>query len=226
MMKKAIWIGLALSVLGLVAASTARADDRDKKTVLTFTQPVEIPGRVLPAGTYMFKMLDSWTDRHVVQIFNEDGSTVIASVLTVPNYRRQSTNETVIRFREMPAGTPEAIRAWFYPGSTIGEEFVYSKVRAAQLAKLANAPVPASVIEVTNVAELKTAPLVVAITPEAKEVVLVIPPPVAVQPVAAERTELPKTASTLPLVLLAGFAAIGLAFGLLAFGKRTSTPAL
>jgi len=64
---KAIWIGLALSLVGLVSASSARADDLDKKTVLTFSQPVEIPGVVLPAGTYTFKLANAF-DRHIVQI--------------------------------------------------------------------------------------------------------------------------------------------------------------
>src|SRR5205814_9043576 len=125
MVKKAIWIGLTLSLLGFVSSSDVRADEPDKKTVLTFRQPVEIPGHVLPAGTYAFRVADSMSDRHIVQIFNADESQIIATVMAVPDTRLTSTDKTVIKFGEVPAGSPEAIRAWFYPGNTVGEAFVY-----------------------------------------------------------------------------------------------------
>jgi hypothetical protein len=235
-MKNAIRIGLTLSLLGLVSASTARADEWDKKTVLTFSQPVEIPGHVLPAGTYVFKVADSTSDRHVVQVFTADGSQIIATVMAIPNYRLTSTSGTVIRFREMPAGSPEAIRAWFYPGNTAGQEFVYPKRRAAQLAKATNAVVPAVAIDGDDVDALKAAPIV-AITPEEKE----IPVSAAIQTtptetVASSETtpqnsssmaerRLPKTAGTLPLVALLGFGSVVIAFGLMAFGKRSAVSA-
>ena len=102
--------------------SNAKADDWNNKTVMTFSGPVEIPGvhqqgwGVLPAGTDVFKLLDSNSDRHIVQIFSQDEKTVIATILAVPNYRIKATDKTVISFSERPAGEPEALRAWFYPG--------------------------------------------------------------------------------------------------------------
>jgi VWFA-related protein len=115
MIKKALWIGIALTVVGLVAAPGARADDWNKETKITFSQPVDVAGHLLPAGTYVFKMADA-SDRHIVQIFSADGQTIIATVMTIPDYRLTATDETVIRFSEVPAGSPEAVRAWFYPG--------------------------------------------------------------------------------------------------------------
>ena len=168
MMKKFVWIGLTMSLVGFAAASIARADEWDKKTVLTFSQPVEIPGQVLPAGTYMFRLADSTGDRHIVQILNADGSQMIATVMAIPDYRLTSTDQTVIKFNEVPAGAPEAIRAWFYPGNRIGQEFVYPKSRAAQLAKASHAVVPAIAADVTSPDALKTAPIV-AVTPEQQE---------------------------------------------------------
>jgi hypothetical protein len=231
MFKKALWIGLTLSVLGLVTVSSARADEWDKKTILTFSQPFEIPGHVLPAGTYMFKLNDTMSDRHVVQVFNADGSKIFATILAIPNYRLKVTDGTTIRFREMPAGQPEAIRAWFYPGRSVGEEFVYSKHRAKLLAKASKASVPAHAIvaeEAVTVEELKAAPIV-DVTPEEKEepvATVVRTKPVestaTTSAPAAEPAELPKTASTLPLIMLLGFASVGLALGLMAFGKRSS----
>jgi len=96
---------------------------------------------VLPAGTYVFKILDSQSDRHIVQIFNQDESQILATILAIPNYRLKVTDKTVITFRERPAGEPEALRAWFYPGRNFGEEFVYPKARAVELAKETNTAV-------------------------------------------------------------------------------------
>ena len=122
-------------------APAAIADDWNRKTVVTFSGPVEIPGvhltgwSVLPAGTYVFKILDSQSDRHIVQIFSKDETKVLATILAIPNYRLQATDKTVITFRERPSGEPEALRAWFYPGRNWGEEFVYPKAKAIALAR-------------------------------------------------------------------------------------------
>ena len=130
-----------LALIGAISTPTARADEWNKKTVITFSGPVEIPGvhltgwGVLPAGTYVFKLLDSQSDRHIVQIFNKDETKVLATILAIPNYRLKATDKTVITFRERPAGEPEALRAWFYPGRNYGDEFVYPKAKAVELAK-------------------------------------------------------------------------------------------
>src|SRR5206468_7890456 len=133
MMKKVIWVGLSLSLLVFVSASALKADEWDKLTYLTFSQPVEIPGHVLPAGMYTFQLADSLSDRHIVQVFNGKRGRIIATVMTIPKYRLTATDKNVVTFYEVPRGSPPAIRAWFYPGRTIGDEFVYPKERAAQL---------------------------------------------------------------------------------------------
>src|SRR5438067_10392646 len=142
--------GTMLFGMGLMAAvfaPSASADDWNRKTTVTFSAPVEIPGvhlkgwGVLPAGTYVFKILDSQSDRHIVQIFNQDETTIYATILAIPNYRLKATDKTVITFRERAAGEPEALRAWFYPGRNWGEEFVYPKAKAMELAKSTNVPV-------------------------------------------------------------------------------------
>jgi hypothetical protein len=149
--------------------SPAGADEWDKKTILTFSQRFEIPGHVLPAGTYMFKLADTLSDRHIVQVFSADGKTIIATVMTIPDYRLKTTSDTVVRFNEVPRGAPDAIRAWFYPGNSVGQEFVYPKSRAAQLARTTKVVVPAvAVADVADVNALKAAPIV-GITPDEKE---------------------------------------------------------
>jgi hypothetical protein len=89
----------------------------------------------------VFKILDSQSDRHIVQIFNKDETMIYATILAIPNYRLKATDKTVITFTERPAGEPEALRAWFYPGRNWGEEFVYPKAQAIALAKATNTPV-------------------------------------------------------------------------------------
>ena len=232
MIKKTLWIGIALTVFGLVSSRSARADEWNRSTKITFSHPVDVAGHVLVAGTYLFKIADV-NDRHIVQISSADGKTIIATVMTIPDYRLTPTNDTVIKFREVPAGSPEAVRAWFYPGRTLGEEFVYPKQRAIELAKASNVPVPALAVDAVDVAALKTAPIV-AVTPDEKEVpvtAVIQTTPVAVATVARnenavasnEPAQLPKTASTLPLFIALGIAAVGLAFGLRAFAKRPVT---
>lgn len=226
---KSILVVGALSILGATAVSTVRADEWSKKTIMTFSQPVEIPGQVLPAGTYTFKLLDSPSDRHVVQIFDADGMHIIATVLAINNYRLRPTGETVVKFSERAGDAPDALKAWFYPGDNFGQEFVYPKPRAIELAVAVKEPIPALPADSTD---LSTAPIV-AITPEDKEVPVTeaiettapaaettVPAPVAetVTPAPVmEEKELPETASTLPLIALLGFASLGLALGVKRF---------
>lgn len=214
-----------LAVFALVFPHRATADEWNKKTVVTFSLPVEIPGagaQVLPAGTYVFKLLDSLSDRHIVQIFNEREDHIYATILAIPNYRLKSTDKTVITFREQTAGQPEAIRAWFYPGRNWGEEFVYPKQRAIELARITNLPVlampteletnltlPITKVDDPPVVALKTAPLE-AVKPTGETVAItevVEAPPVqaaATEPAPAPEKTMPLTASPLPLLGLAG----------------------
>jgi hypothetical protein len=135
---------LLFCIVGLTAAcgSLARADEHDKLTIFTFSQPVELPGVTLPAGTYAFRLLDSFGDRNVVQVFNKDLTHLYATVLTIPDYQGQPSEKTVVRFSETPAGGPPALKEWFYPGDEYGQEFVYPKNRAMELAKASNQSVP------------------------------------------------------------------------------------
>jgi hypothetical protein len=223
---------LSLALMGAALSPSLKADAWDRKTVMTFSGPVEIPGvhlagwGVLPAGTYVFKIVDSASDRHIVQIFSKDERTVYATILAIPNYRLKATDKTVVTFRERPAGQPEALRAWFYPGREWGEEFVYPKAKAIELAKVANVPVLAIPTEVNVevpkpeepevVATLKEVP-VIAVKPTGEEVelaqVVQSPPPaeIAVTKPAPLPEKLPETASPLPLIGLIGLGSLAFA---------------
>ena len=134
----AMWLCLVM-----LAVLVARADEYNKKTVVTFNGPVEIPGKVLPAGTYVFKLFDSDSDRNIVQIWNKDETQLIATVLAIPDYRLTPADNPIITFDERAQGSPPAIRAWFYPGDNYGFEFVYPKTRATELAAANRKNVPA-----------------------------------------------------------------------------------
>jgi hypothetical protein len=123
------------AALALLIAPGARADEWNKKTFLTFSGPVQVPGVTLPAGTYMFELADPDATRHVVRVSSQDGAKNYAMFITVPADRLEPPDNNVVMFAERSAGLPQAIQMWFYPGDRIGEEFVYPKSQAVQIAK-------------------------------------------------------------------------------------------
>jgi hypothetical protein len=123
-------------------SSRAGADEGNKLTIFTFSTPIELPAVTLPAGTYTFKLMESAGDRNIVQVFNKDMTKLYATELAIPDYRMEPSDKTIVRFSETTPGAPPALKEWFYPGDNFGQEFVYPKSRAQQLAKAANQPVP------------------------------------------------------------------------------------
>jgi len=111
----------------------AFADQWDKKTEITVNDSIMVPGKVLPPGKYVIKLLSTTSDRHVVQIFNADQTKLEVTILAIPNERLQPTGKTVLRYWETPAGVPPAVRAWFYPGDNFGQEFAYPKDEVARI---------------------------------------------------------------------------------------------
>jgi hypothetical protein len=213
---------VGLCALGAILPQ-AKADAENQKITFTFTGPVEVPGKVLDAGTYVFKILDLMGDRDVIQISNKRGDKVYGTFITIPNLRMKPTGKTVITFEERATGSPEAVRAWFYPGFDYGHEFVYPKARAVQLAKANNTPVasvPDELAANSTRAALKQAPLK-AQRPTGEEVevaeVFEPPPPTA----ASLPRKLPKTASELPLIGLIGLLSLGMAGSLRFATART-----
>lgn len=217
----ALMCAFSITVLCAMLPGTAQADAYNKRTTATFSAPVEIPGvgaQVLPAGTYVFRLLDSLVNRNIVQIFNEDETHLYATILAIPNRRLNSTDETVMTFAERAAGEPQAIRAWFYPGFTSGQEFVYPRTRAVALAKAAQVPVlympdemaesivaPIETATAPAVAPLRTVPLK-AVDPSGQDVAVaqvVESPPV-------QSASLPQTASILPVLALMGLLSMAL----------------
>ena len=122
-------------VMTAMFAPGARADEWDKKTILTFSGSVQIPGATLPAGTYVFKLADLAGNRHVVQVFDKGEKKIIATLMAIPNQRLTASTKPVVMFSERPSGSPQAVKVWYYPGERIGNEFVYPKSQAMRIAK-------------------------------------------------------------------------------------------
>ena len=127
---RSVVFGLTVLTVSM-ALPSAKADEWNKETVLTFSAPVAIPGSTLPAGKYIFRLADDETNRDIVQVFSEDNDELLATILAIPAYRLDPSPETIVTFEERPAGSPQAIRQWFYPGETSGVEFVYAETSDA-----------------------------------------------------------------------------------------------
>jgi hypothetical protein len=216
-----------VSLIGFAAmaalAPIAMADQWDKKTILTTNEAIQLPNVVLQQGSYTFKLLDSQSDRHIVQVFDKDGMHLITTILAIPNYRLQPTGKSAFTFWEVPAGQPPALRAWFYPGDNFGQEFAYPKNLSSQIASTAKVSVPTTAAttaeeyksaqvttteQTAEVAEAKPAPApepAPTPTPQAAPEPTPAPEPAPVAAAPQEpATELPHTATSLPLIGLIG----------------------
>jgi hypothetical protein len=219
-----------LSLIGSAVVKEAKADSWDKMTYVTIHERIIAGNKVLEPGTYVWKLLDSQSDRHIVQIFNADQSHLEETILAIPNYRLEPSGKSRFAFYETPAGVPKAVRAWFYPGDNFGQEFTYPKKLVAELASAA--PIPATVTYKPE-PEAQPAPVENAApeaqptpaTPAPEAAPTSQPAPQAAAPEASNDTpapqSLPHTASNIPLIGLVGFTSLGLAGVLSLIAKRT-----
>jgi hypothetical protein len=226
-MTQIIGVMIACLIILLSTSTMAVGDTWNKKTVLTVQETIQVPGALLPPGKYVVKLLDSFSTRHVVCITNESENEVLTTMLAIPNYRLKPTGNTEFAWWETPAGTPRALRAWFYPGDNFGQEFAYPKQTSTKIAEAAHAPVLTA--EAKTPAEIKEAPITVVekggeakplpvqayAAPAPKPAPEPAPVEAAVQPVESPRAEpLPSTATPYPLIGLAGGIALIAGVGL------------
>ncbi len=229
-MKAILLAGLAF--LGGMAPR-AMADEWNQRTIFTFSGPVEIPGQVLSAGTYVFKLADSTSNRNIIQVFSKNEKHLYGTFLAIPDARLQPAGKPIITFDETPAGSPEAVRAWFYPGDNYGHQFVYPKPKAVALAKANNTPVPSMPAEfaanTTEPAASVKTPQVVAMRQARLKAQMPTEEELEIGEVFAQASpsdqpqlpaELPKTGSSLPMIGLAGLLSLAAALGLRLAGKE------
>jgi len=214
-----------------IYSPNVKGDEWDKKTIVTFSGPVSVSGHRLEAGTYVFKLADSPSNRHIVQIFNERENHVYATILAIPDWRVTPTSKTKIKFseragematleRELPdAGIP--VKEWFYPGDNFGQEFlikpapIVAQTTTTETAVATTTPAPEERPVETAEAQPIPQPEPQAIPeaqPEPEQQPVATPPP----------AELPQTASPLPLIGLIGLASLGVGLSLRQVVKRMS----
>ena len=241
---RTLLLALCTALLCAIFVPGARAGAWEKTTIATFGAPVEVPGQVLPAGTYVFKLADSPSDRHIVQIWNQDQDHLIATIQAIPDYRPQPSGVPVFNFEERPGNSPMALREWFYPGDYYGQEFVYSG-RPAELAAAAYTSSPAAPSSAASSAtdtsvnqpppsdENSNQSQQSAATDQSQATQSQIAPSTdqsqATQSPTTPSTssddsnkQLPKTASSTPFIGLIGMLSLAAALGLKQFAKRIS----
>src|ERR1700691_4825650 len=212
--------GIALA-LGLATIS-AQADEWNKKTVLTIDQPMQVYDTYLEPGQYVFKLLDSQSDRHIVQIFNADQTHLITTILAVPDYRVQVTSKSRFTMWETPSGYVSALKEWYYPGDNFGQEFRYPKsLRAITVAQVTfssatsqqtASAAPPPVQEQSEVATQQQDQTVIAqnTPPPAPPAIAEQSAPAPEPTPAPAPTVLPKTASPYSLIGFIGALLLGL----------------
>jgi hypothetical protein len=234
----------ALAALMLGSPAPTIAQTADYQTYFTFSGPVTLPGTTLPAGKYLFRLADPQSSRKVINVLTADGKKSVAMLTTIPNRLNKAPNDPEVRFMETSGKTPPPIKTWWYPGNSIGYEFIYPRKQALELAKVVNEPVLTTSSETT---EFKTAdlarvessgepvagrvnenPAPAEVTGRAQrgEVPTAVVPPAETRTAQADtraarpetqvaRTELPRSASSRPLVALLGGLALVAGIGLL-----------
>lgn len=228
---------LGLSLGAMLFATTAQAQPEDKRTIFTFSAPIALPGVTLPAGKYVFRIVDTTTSRKVIQVLSDADKKPVAMMHSITDTRREPAKDATVSFYETPRGTAAAVKSWWYPGERDGYQFIYPRTQAKQIAQTTGKSVLTTKTEVAKVEESAELAHVDAggkdvdenatrNTPAVTEGIDRTPPQIAQSqptPVPTEsprvaRNELPKTASNLPLVGLFGMLS-ALAFVTLRFGK-------
>lgn len=138
------------------AAATAQTTPSDRTTFVTFSGPVSVPGMTLPAGTYTFRILDSQTDRHIVQIFDKESMKLFTTLLAIPAQRADAGGDPVITFKETASDRPPAVHYWYYAGDKDGNELVYPKAQAMEIARASGEPVMAVDSSGTSIDDYKS----------------------------------------------------------------------
>jgi hypothetical protein len=126
--RKLTLAALAATLLAVVTPN-ARAQMLEERERVTFSGPVEVPGHVLPAGTYIFEALENG---HLTRILSANEQHVYATLLTLPDESREPVEKATVVLGERPTGSPERVDAWFFPGDSTGNKFMYQKAGSSK----------------------------------------------------------------------------------------------
>jgi hypothetical protein len=221
LIKKILVSACAAAMFTSVNARPAMAQTQpmDDRTEFTFSSPVELPGVTLPPGTYVFRFVDASNQKKVMQVMTKSDQKTYGMFLTINAIRPTPSDDAELRFLETPAGKPAAVKTWWYPGNTIGREFIYPKSQARRLAMATNTTV------LTTKADAETVPTTQVastdleyVTPTGQETAVadntISNAPVQESTTASNvdnsspRRRLPRTDTMLPLLALMGLSSL------------------
>lgn len=239
---RSLMLFAALLITGFVLLPNGKASEFDKKTILTFSGPVQVPGAILGPGAYVIRRTNPGGNPDIVSFLNRDENHVYATVIAIPTERPKPADKTVVTFAETRIGSPEALKKWYYPGDLTGEEFVYPKGQLVMMARVdelssrssvsdAGSAAPAPIHEMTPSTEEKeskveeqpveTAEAMPAPAPEPAQTTQTTQSQTTTEPPTMPE-RLPQTASNIPLLALIGAGAWSLGFGLKKLCKQSS----
>lgn len=184
---KSILIASSAAVLVTTGVAAGQGVLPDRATIVTISAPVSIPGVVLPAGEYLFRLADTQSSRNVVQIFDKDRTKIFATLIAVSALRDEPSGEAVITFRESPANQPPALRYWYYAGEKAGQEFAYPKSQAIAIARASGEAVMAMDTAATDAEAMQRAEMS-RVDPKSAEVAAAEAPAPTEQAAAAPAT--------------------------------------
>ena len=124
---------LATTLLVAISSPVAARQWKDR-TIMTFSEPVKVPGAVLSAGAYVFELVDPASATDVIKITDRAGSRIYALTHAVPTIRSVATEDVILLFTPMDHTTMPAIRGWYPQGGRHGYLFVYPRDEARLMA--------------------------------------------------------------------------------------------
>lgn len=210
---RTIRIGMVtlVSLFLVTAAGFGQSTDVRRATHWTVSEPTEIPGSVLAPGTYTIKVLNFQDGKEIVQFSDESDTKVLATTVAVRTRSNKPTgdSQSIFTYFQRAEGVPQSLKTWIYPGDEWGEEFVYPKTRATQIATVSkeavtsttNESAPTLSEDIAVVRPQSTMPA--AKQPEPEQPTQVAENTMAPSP-ASEPTKLPETGSALPTLALLG----------------------
>lgn len=135
--KKRLMVGIFSAVLALVfIGSAVRADEFDEAMKLTFRQPVQVPGQVLPAGSYWFVRVGHGAETNVLTVYDSDRTKTITTLNTGTMEVVKPSGYVTVKMADR-SPKPPSLLGVVYPGRAEGHAFdlMYSDQEKRQLSE-------------------------------------------------------------------------------------------
>jgi len=211
--KCGLFLAGAFLLASSLNATVARADDSAKQATVTIQAPQQVPGSVLPRGTYIFKQTGAQSGWLIVQIYSNDGSALVTTVLAYPNPKLASNGQNVVTYPANGSGSIPAMEGIVFTGDSTVEQFAYPKTAADQIGEANHTRIPTTGTDdaypsaLPDAASSWSAPVTNTVATDTQGTQPTDPTTTA----AVREQPLPATASAMPLIALIGlFAIVGI----------------